>query len=212
VAWQIDARARAQAWVKAVEAAAALPENQTVVAGLRKTSKNEAIFRRSWDKIKGAPSPESFGFKTEENNADKANDALGANWQSYHEYYLKRPALDRGSYLGTPTMHPAVMALGFLQLPVPSEWSSGDYVLRVRLAAASEARPEQRFLEAGMHPRNGMVRATFEVTGTMDARRSSKCRSRSLASRMIPAIALSSSGKRVPGTTTTKADANGRRP
>ena len=168
VAEQIDARARAQRWVKAVEEAAARPENQAVVADLKKNSKNDAIFRRSWDKIKGAPSPESFGFKTEENNADKANSALGENWQKYHEYYLRQPGLDRGAYLGTPTMHPAVMALGFLQLPVPGEWTSGNYVFRVRLAAAKDARPEQRFLEVGMHPRNGMVRATFEVTGTMD--------------------------------------------
>ena len=168
VAHQTDARERAKRWVKAVEEAAAKPENQAVVADLKKASKNEAIFRRSWDKIPGAPSPESFGFKTEENNADKANSALGENWQKYHEYYLRQPALDRGAYLGTPTMHPAVMALGFLQLPVPGEWTSGNFVFRVRLAAARDARPEQRFLEVGMHPRNGMVRATFEVTGTME--------------------------------------------
>jgi hypothetical protein len=168
VALTIDARDRANRWVKAVEAAAAKPENAAIVATLKQESKNDSIFRRSWNRIAGAPSPESFGFQTEENNADKANGALGENWQKYHEYYLTRPALDRGAYLGTPTMHPAVMALGFLQLPVPGEWNSGDYVLRVRLAAAPEARPEQKFLEVGMHPRNGMVRATFAVTGTME--------------------------------------------
>jgi mono/diheme cytochrome c family protein len=165
---QIDARANANAWVHAVNAAAANPENATVVAEIRKDSKNEAIFRRSWDKLKGAPSPESFGFKTTENNADKANSALAENWQKYHEYYLSRSHLDQGAYLGTPTMHPAVMALGFMQLPVPGEWTSGNYIFRVRLAAAKDARPEQKFLEMGMHPRNGMVRATFEITGTMD--------------------------------------------
>lgn len=168
VAGQIDARSRAEAWVKAVEAAAAKPENAGIVAELKTASKSDAIFRRSWEKIAGAPAPESFGFRTTENNADKANGALGENWQEYHEYYLSRPALDRGAYLGTPTLHPAEMALGFLQLPVPSEWTSGDYVLRVRLGATPEARPEQRFLEVGTHPRNGMVQATFEVTGTLE--------------------------------------------
>ncbi len=168
VAEQIDARQRANAWVKAVNEAAAKPENADVVAELRKTSKNESIFRRSWEKISGAPSPESFGFRTTENNADKENDALGEGWQKYHEYYLSRPHLDQGAYLGTPTKHPAVMALGFLQLPVPGDWISGDFVLRVRLAATSEARPEQRFLEVGMHPRNGMVRATYEISGTIE--------------------------------------------
>ncbi|MFN5289746.1 MAG: DUF1592 domain-containing protein [Planctomycetia bacterium] len=168
VASQIKDRLQAQNWVKAVEFAASKPENKAVVEEIRKNSKNEAIFRRSWDKISGAPSPESFGFQTTENNADKANSALGENWQKYHEYYMKQPGLDRGAYLGTPTMHPAVMALGFLQMPVPNEWKSGDYLFRVRIAAAQNARPEQRFLEVGFHPRNGMVRATFEVTGTLE--------------------------------------------
>ena len=168
VAEQIDARERARRWVQAVDDAAARPDNHAIVAELRKNSKSDAVFRRSWEKIPGAPSPESFGFRTAENNADKANAALGENWQKYHEYYLQQPDLDRGAYLGTPTMHPAVMALGFLQMPVPNEWSSGDYVFRVRIAAASHARPEQRFLEIGTHPRNGMVRATYEVTGTRE--------------------------------------------
>ncbi|WP_397383150.1 DUF1592 domain-containing protein [Prosthecobacter sp.] len=165
---QIDARARANAWVKAVDEAAAKPENIQAATELRKTVKHPNNFRREWARFKGAPSPESFGFKTTENNADKANSALGENWQKYHEYYLGRPALDRGAYLGTPTMHPAVMALGFLQLPVPGEWTSGNYIFRVHIAAAKDARPEQKFLEMGMHPRNGMVRATFEITGTME--------------------------------------------
>jgi len=165
---QQDARARATAWVKAVDEATANPENAAVVAEIREHSKSDAIFRRSWAMIPGAPSPESFGFQTAENNADKANRALGENWQKYHEYYLSRPALDQGAYLGTPTLHPAELALGFLQMPIPGDWTSGNFVFRVRIAAASDARPEQKFLEMGMHPRNGMVRATFEISGTMD--------------------------------------------
>jgi mono/diheme cytochrome c family protein len=169
VAYTIDGRERAQKWVAEVEAAAAKPENAEIVAKLKKESKSDAIFRRSWETIPGAPNPRTFGFdKKGENDADMANSSLGENWQKYHEYYLSRPALDRGAYLGTPTMHPAVMALGFLQLPVPGEWTSGEFIMRVRIAATEDARPEQKFLEAGMHPRNGMVRATFEITGTME--------------------------------------------
>jgi hypothetical protein len=169
VAYTIDARERAKRWAAAVAEAAAKPENVALVAELKKTAKSDALFRRSWDKIPGAPNPRTFGFdKKGENDADMANDSLGENWQKYHEYYLTRPALDRGAYLGTQTMHPAVMCLGYLQLPVPGEWKSGDYVLRVRLAATPDARPEQKFLEVGMHPRNGMVRATYAVTGTLE--------------------------------------------
>jgi hypothetical protein len=169
VSSQIQDRDRAKNWVKAVEQAAARAENKTMVETIRKNSKNDAIFRRSWDKIAGAPSPESFGFQSTENNADKANSALAENWQKYHEYYLKQPKLDSGAYLGTPTMHPAVMALGFLQMPIPNDWKSGDYILSVKIAASENAKPGQRFLEVGFHPRNGMVRATFEVTGTFES-------------------------------------------
>lgn len=169
VAYTIDARERAQRWAAAVAEAAAKPENAAIVAELKKTTTSDALFRRSWDKIPGAPNPRTFGFdKKGENDADMANASLGENWQKYHEYYLTRPALDRGAYLGTQTMHPAVMCLGYLQFPVPGEWKSGDYVLRVRLAATPDATPEQKFLEVGMHPRNGMVRATFAVTGTLE--------------------------------------------
>lgn len=165
---QIKARQRAQDWVEAVDRAAANPKNQEVVAELKKSERRPGEYRRSWEKIDGAPSPESFGFQTGENNADKAHGALGDNWQKYHEYYLTRPSLDRGAYLGVKALHPSLMALGHLELPVPDSWKSGDYVFRVRLAAAADSQPEQRFLEIGLHPRNGKVLANFEITGTID--------------------------------------------
>jgi hypothetical protein len=168
VAEQKKAREQAQNWVKAVDEAAGKPENQEIVAELKKAERRPGEYRRSWEQIHGAPSPESFGFQTDENNADKANSALGDNWQKYHEYYLSRPALDRGAYLGVKALHPSQLALGHLELPVPSSWKSGDYVLRVRVAAAADSRPEQRFLEAGLHPRNGKVLATFEIAGTIN--------------------------------------------
>ncbi|HEX3135387.1 MAG TPA: DUF1592 domain-containing protein [Planctomycetota bacterium] len=170
VAYQLDAKERAQRWVKAVEEAAAKPENSEVVARLKKESKNDALFRRSWDKIPGAPSPRSFGFdKKGENDADLANDSLGAGWLEYHQYYLRQPALDRGAYLGVETRHPAELALGFMPLLVPFDWPVGDYVFRVRAAATKDSRPEQRFLQFGIHPRSGLVMSTHQVTGTMKA-------------------------------------------
>ncbi|MCE9605345.1 MAG: DUF1592 domain-containing protein [Planctomycetia bacterium] len=170
VAYQIDARERAQRWVKAVEEAAARPENRDLVAQLKKEAKNDAIFRRSWDKIPGAPSPRSFGFdKKGENDADLANDSLGAGWLPYHQYYLRQPGVDRGAYLGTQTRHPAELNVQYIELLVPFDWPVGEYVVRVRLAATNDSRPEQRFLEFGIHPRTGRVMSTHEVTGTMDA-------------------------------------------
>ena len=72
----LDELERAKSWAKAVDSAASRPENSEVVEKLRKDSKNDATFRRSWGLIKGAPAPEEYGFRTVENNADKANGAL----------------------------------------------------------------------------------------------------------------------------------------
>jgi hypothetical protein len=170
VAHQIDARERAQNWVKAVEEAAARPENAEIVAKIRKESKSDAIFRRSWEKIPGAPNPRSFGFdKKGENDADLANDSLGAGWLPYHQYYLQQPALDRGAYLGTQTRHPAELTVNYITLLVPFGWPVGDYTVRVRVAATADAPPERRFLDFGVDPSNGQVLSTHQVTGTMDA-------------------------------------------
>lgn len=170
VEYQIDARERAQKWVKAVEEAAAKPENKDIVEKLRKESKNDAIFRRSWDKIPGAPNPRTFGFdKKGENDADLANDSLGAGWLPYHQYYVSRPKIDDGAYLGTQTRHPAELNVQYIELLVPFDWPVGEYVVRVRAAATADAPPERRFLEFGIHPRTGRVLSTHEVTGTLDA-------------------------------------------
>jgi hypothetical protein len=166
---------RAEQWVKAVEAAAARPENAAVVEKLRKESKDDATFRRSWKLIAGAPAPEEFGFNTVENNADKANRALtykqnvgdGLQHRPYHDYYLSLPHLDTGAYL--------TIGGGFY-LPndnlthfVNPSWPPGDYVLRVRIATAPDAPRERCFLEFGIHPRNGRVMRTLEITGTMNS-------------------------------------------
>lgn len=163
-----DARQRAQNWVNAVDEVGARPENKETFAALKKNERRKGEYLRSWAKLKGAPSPESFGFQTKENNADKARSALGENWQKYFEYYLSRPGLDRGAYLGVKTLHPSLLSLDNIQFPVPFSWKSGDYILRVAVGATEDAPSERRFLEAGMHPRNGKVLATFEVTGTLD--------------------------------------------
>lgn len=170
VAHQIDARERAQRWVKAVDEAAARPENATIVAALRKESKNDSLFRRSWEKIPGAPSPRSFGFdKKGENDADLANDSLGAGWLAYHENYLKQPAVDRGAYFGVQTRHPAELNVNYIEHLVPFGWPVGNYVVRVRIAATADAPPERKFMEFGIYPQGGQILSTHEVTGTMEA-------------------------------------------
>jgi hypothetical protein len=169
VDYQIDARERAKQWVKAVEEAAAKPENAEIVAKIRKESKNDAIFRRSWEKIPGAPNPRTFGFdKKGENDADLANDSLGASHLAYYQHYLTQPNLDTGAYLGVQTHHPSQINVNYIELLVPFDWPVGDYVVRIRAAAAADSPPERRFLDFGIHARTGKVLATYEITGTLE--------------------------------------------
>ena len=170
VKYQIDARERAQKWVKAVEVAMAKPENMEIVAKLREEVKNnESRLRREWARIHGAPNPRTFGFdKKGENDADLANDSLGAGWLKYHEYYTQMPDVDRGAYLGVQTRHPAELNVNYIELLVPFDWPVGDYIVRVRAAAVKDAPAERRFLDFGIHARTGKVLNTYEITGTME--------------------------------------------
>jgi mono/diheme cytochrome c family protein len=169
VKYQIGARERAQKWVKAIEEAATKPENKDIVAKLKKEFPNDSRFRREWARIPGAPNPRTFGFdKKGENDADLANDSLGAGWLKYHEYYSQMPDVDQGAYLGTQTRHPAELNVNYIELLVPFDWPVGDYIVRVRAAAVKDAPAERRFLDFGIHARTGKVMATHEITGTIE--------------------------------------------
>lgn len=175
VEWQVDAKDRAERWVAAVESAAAEPENADIVAKLREeVNNNEDKFRRLWAQIPGAPSPESFGFETVENNADKANAALRAYWLPYHQHYLEQPNIDTGMYLAIPTEHPSVLENGAITWAVGwsaktgGKWPSGDYLIRVRAALTGHGTPDRRFLEFGVNPRGSQAMSVHEITGTMD--------------------------------------------
>ncbi len=176
VAWQIDAKARAERWVAALDEAAARPENAEIVAKLREeVNHHEGNFRRLWEQIPGAPSPASFGFESLENDADKANSALKAYWLPYHQYYLNQPAIDTGMYLAIESEHPSVLenaaitwAVGW-SAKTGGKWPSGNYVIRVRAALTGLGTPERRFLEFGVNPRGSQASSVHEVTGTMEA-------------------------------------------
>jgi hypothetical protein len=172
---QIEAQQQALKWKAAVEAAAARPENAAIVAQIRKETNtgykpsSESRFRREWARIPGAPNPRAFGFdKKGENDADLANDSLGAPWLKYHQYYAGMPDVDRGAYLGTQTLHPATINLNYLEILVPFDWPVGEYVVRVRTAAVKDAPKERRFLDFGIHARTAKVMATREITGTIE--------------------------------------------
>lgn len=175
IKWQIEAQEQALKWKAAVEAAAARPENAAIVAYLKKETNtgykpvSERNFRREWARIPGAPNPRAFGFdKKGENDADLANESLGAPWLKYHQYYAGMPDVDRGAYLGTQTLHPATINLNYLEILVPFDWPVGDYVVRARVGAVKDSPKERRFLDFGIHARTAKVMATREITGTIE--------------------------------------------
>ncbi len=170
---EIEQRDRARRWVAAVDAAAARPENATVVAEIRKQAKNDAEFRRSWERISGAPSPVEYGFgepfiAVVGNAVDKANASLNPYFLPYHEDALTPPGIDTGAYLANQTVHPAILDNGYVSTVVPHHWQPGDFIVRFRVAGNEQATPERRFIEFGIHPRFGQVLSTHEVTGTLE--------------------------------------------
>ncbi len=166
---ELDKHERASRWVKAVDEAAGKPENAEIVAELRKNSKNDSAFRRSWKGIPGAPAPEEFGFTTGENNADQANRAFsrGPSTFAYQKRYLEMPALDTGAYLAIQDQDGGFNSALFVT--IPGDFPPGDYVIRVRAGATPEAPPERRFLDFGFKGRSRPVTSVHEVTGTIDS-------------------------------------------
>jgi hypothetical protein len=166
---ELDKHERASRWVKAVEEAAGKPENAEIVAELRKNSKNDSVFRRSWKSIPGAPAPEEFGFTTSENNTDQANRAFarGPSVFAYQLRYLEQPALDTGAYLAIQDQDGGLNSALFVS--IPGDFPPGDYVIRVRAGVTPQATPERRFLDFGFKGRSRPVTSVHEVTGTVES-------------------------------------------
>ncbi len=170
IEYQVDAQDRATRWTRLVDDAVALPENAEIVAEIRAgpLGNHQHIFYRSWKKFPGVPAPETFGFQTVENNADKAVAALRPYHLPYHRYYLEQPAVETGAYLAIPNEHPSVLDNATINLLVPFSWPSGEYVVRFRAAITEHATPDRRFIEFGINPRVQQAISAHEITGTMD--------------------------------------------
>lgn len=162
VAEFVSIRKRYTKWTKAVDDAARLPENQKVVAELRENNKEktEKIYL-SWDKIKGAPAPQEYGFP----DAVDAN-MMNGRWDTYVPQaadYLSRPKSKTGTYLGLANLNHR-----WVSVPLPKNWPAGEYKVRALLAATEEGPAERRFVDfLSDHP-SSQVLSTHQVTGTME--------------------------------------------
>lgn len=167
---QVDAKDRATQWTKHVDEAVAKPENAEIVAEIRAgpLGNHKHIFYRQWKRFPGVPAPETFGFNTKENNADKAVTALSPYHHEYHRYYMEQPAIDSGAYLAIPNEHPSVLDNATINLLVPFGWPSGEYIVRFRAAVTEHATPDRQFIEFGINPRVQQAISSHHITGTMD--------------------------------------------
>lgn len=177
----LDAIDRMNRWIKAVDDAAARPENAALAAKLRKDAPTDDELRFYWHQIPGAPSPMTFGFskETEVNPRIIYRHRDYTEFVRYDEYYLRLPALDQGTYLPVRSNS---QPFGFggtglatePRLSIPREFLPGDYVVRIRAGATPDAPAERRFLDFGLKGAFPVgpgtpARSTHHVSGTIEA-------------------------------------------
>ena len=138
-------------WKEGVDKAAKAPENQQIVAELRKKHPNydtdPVLKYKMAGLLKGAPDPRDYGGSDPIN----AVAALYSPYRRYHSYmkhYAKLPHNDRGAYLQ--------LSRGIQRFdihPDPKDVPSGTYKLRIRAGAVKGSDPSRHFIEIG-HPQN----------------------------------------------------------
>lgn len=168
-----DAMDRANRWIKAVDDAAARPENAALVAELRKIAPTDDGLRYHWKKIAGAPSPMAFGFNetAEVNPAGVYLFRDRTTFIRYDDYYRQLPHHDRGAYLTVTSGYGGTGFLAVQGISFPTDFPPGEYIVRIRAGAAPGAPPERRFLEFGLKGFAGgstPALSTHHITGTID--------------------------------------------
>ena len=138
-------------WKKGVDKAAESPENEDIVAALRKQhpdyDSDPVLKYKKAGLLKGAPDPRDYGGSDPIN----AVAALYSPYRRYHSYmkhYAELPHNDRGAYLQ--------LSRGIQRFdihPDPKDVPSGTYKLRIRAGAVKGSDPSRHFIEIG-HPQN----------------------------------------------------------
>jgi hypothetical protein len=167
-----DEYARFSKWKKGVDKAAKSPENQALIAGIRKTDRlidHPNRFYAYADRLNGMPNPKDFGFRDSQKAAGGDPVADRRNL-AYHKHYAALPHRDRGSYLK--------LAHGTGRVIVaPKKLPPGNYTLRVAAAAVDGSPTSRRFIQVG-HPQRqiasrnwglaGPAISTHQVSGTIE--------------------------------------------
>ena len=172
---QAEARQeRFKQWKKGVDEAAKSPENQAIIAEIRKKDRlidHPNRFYGYAEHFKGAPDPRDFGFIDSKKAA--AADPSRSRSLALHKHYAGLPHRDTGTYLKLTHGTGRVIVP-----PKKKKLHPGNYILRVRVGAVKGTPASRRFIEIG-HPQRdiesrdwglkGKPIGVRQVTGTIEA-------------------------------------------
>jgi len=98
---RIEFRMAYNKWTRAVDKAAAAPENHRAVAEIRAALKGQPahFFYHSWAKLKGAPSPVDYGFTDAVNASHEASDGTWNRNVPYQSWFVAQPENLTGGWL-----------------------------------------------------------------------------------------------------------------
>ena len=163
---------RFKQWKKGVDEAAKSPENQAIIAEIRK--KNRLIdhpnrFYIFAEHFKNVPSPKDFGFLDFQKAA--AADPSRSKNLALLKHYASLPHRDTGTYLKLTHGTGRVIV-------APKKMPVGNYIFRVRLGTVKGTPAARKFIEIG-HPQRdiesrdwglkGKPISVHQVTGTIEA-------------------------------------------
>ncbi|HIF32737.1 MAG TPA: hypothetical protein EYQ75_13905, partial [Planctomycetaceae bacterium] len=170
-----DGYARFTRWQKAVDKAAATPENQAKIAEIRKTDRlidHPVRFYTYADRLEGTPHPRDFGIVGDAKKAASWHPEGDRKNLAYHKHYASLPHRDRGTYLKLAHGTGRVIVS-----PKKKKLPPGSYVMRVRVGAVKGTPASRRFIQVG-HPQRqiasrnwgleGRAISSHQVTGTIE--------------------------------------------
>ena len=166
-----EQQSRFEQWKKGVDEAAKSPENQAIIAEIRKTDRlidHPNRFYTFADRFEGTPDPRDFGFSDVKKAA--AADPSRSRGLALHKHYVGLPHRDRGTYLKLTHGTGRVIVK-------PKEMPPGNYVMRVRVGVVEGTPASRRFIQVG-HPQReiesrdwgleGRAISSHQVAGTID--------------------------------------------
>ena len=166
-----EQQTRFEQWKKGVDEAAKSPENQAIIAEIRKTDRlidHPNRFYTFADRFEGTPNPRDFGFSDVKKAA--AADPSRSRSLALHKHYVGLPHRDRGTYLKLTHGTGRVIVK-------PKEMPPGNYVMRVRVGVVEGTPASRRFIQVG-HPQReiesrdwgleGRAISSHQVAGTIE--------------------------------------------